>query len=93
MKECSTVSFKGQVIYCGIDVHKKSWHVTIRHCCHQIENFRVLMYLTLIYPQIPVKTQQHKARELPLDFYIIERNVHDDDENRGMDHLPEGVPR
>lgn len=39
MKKCSTVSFKGQVIYCGIDVHKSSWHVSIRHCRHQIENF------------------------------------------------------
>lgn len=39
MSKCSTVSFKGQVIYCGIDVHKASWHVSIRHCRHQIENF------------------------------------------------------
>ena len=39
MKECSTVSFKGQVIYCGIDVHKNSWHVSIRHCNQQIANF------------------------------------------------------
>ena len=31
-KKCSTVSFKSQVIYCGIDVHKKSWKVCIRHC-------------------------------------------------------------
>ena len=31
-KKCDTVSFKSQVIYCGIDVHKKSWKVCIRHC-------------------------------------------------------------
>jgi len=39
MKECSTVSFKGQMIYCGIDVHKNSWHVSIRHCRQQVEHF------------------------------------------------------
>lgn len=31
MKENSTISFSGQVIYVGIDVHKKSWKVTERH--------------------------------------------------------------
>lgn len=39
MKKCSTVSFKSQVIYCGIDVHKNSWHVSIRHCGQQLANF------------------------------------------------------
>ena len=38
-KECSTVSFKNQVIFCGIDVHKQSWKVCIRHCGMQRENF------------------------------------------------------
>lgn len=57
MKECSTVSFKGQVIYCGIDVHKKSWHVTIRHCCHQIENFSM-------NPD-PVELANHLKRNYP----------------------------
>lgn len=27
MKKCSTVSFEGQVIFVGIDVHKESWVV------------------------------------------------------------------
>lgn len=31
-KQYSTVSFKGQVVFVGIDVHKKQWTVTIRHC-------------------------------------------------------------
>ena len=31
-KQYSTVSFKGQVVYVGIDVHKKQWTVTIQHC-------------------------------------------------------------
>lgn len=38
-KECSTVSFKNQVIYVGIDVHKSSWQVSIRHCRHHLANF------------------------------------------------------
>lgn len=31
MKKNSTGSFKGQVIFVGIDVHKKQWTVTVRH--------------------------------------------------------------
>lgn len=38
-KECSTVSFRDQVIYVGIDVHKSSWQVSIRHCRHHLANF------------------------------------------------------
>ena len=38
-KECNTVSFKNQVIYVGIDIHKNSWQVSIRHCRHQLANF------------------------------------------------------
>ena len=41
MRKCSTVSFKNQVIYCGIDVHKQSWHVSIRHCRQQMETFNM----------------------------------------------------
>ena len=40
-KECNTVSFKNQVIYVGIDIHKNSWQVSIRHCRHQLANFRI----------------------------------------------------
>ena len=58
MKECSTVSFKGQVIYCGIDVHKKSWHVTIRHCCHQIENFTMRQGFVLIWGSFQSRINQ-----------------------------------
>lgn len=38
-KECSTVSFKNQVIFCGIDVHKNSWSVCTRHCRVQRDSF------------------------------------------------------
>lgn len=40
-QECSTVSFTGQVILFGIDVHVKNWNVSIRHARHQPENFSV----------------------------------------------------
>ena len=56
-KECSTVSFKNQVIYCGIDVHKKSWKVCIRHYGMQLDNFsmnpdpqKLVEYLKRNYP-------------------------------------------
>ena len=32
MEQCNTLSFKNQIIYCGIDVHKNSWKVHLRHC-------------------------------------------------------------
>lgn len=39
MIQCSTYSFKGQVIYCGIDVHKNSWKVHLRHCHRDLDKF------------------------------------------------------
>ncbi|HPM11731.1 MAG TPA: IS110 family transposase [Paludibacter sp.] len=39
MKKCNTVSFEGQVIYCGIDVHKGSWVVNLRHCHRELAKF------------------------------------------------------
>ena len=39
MKQCSTPSFRGQVIYCGIDVHKNSWKVHLRHCHRDLDKF------------------------------------------------------
>jgi len=39
MKESSAVSFEGQVIYCGIDVHKNSWSVNLRHCHRELKKF------------------------------------------------------
>ena len=37
MKKCSTVSFEGQVIFVGIDVHKESWVVNLRHCHRELD--------------------------------------------------------
>ena len=39
MKECSTVSFKDQVIFAGIDVHKNNWNVNLRHCFRELDKF------------------------------------------------------
>jgi len=39
MKECSTVSFKDQVIFAGIDVHKNNWTVNLRHCFRELDKF------------------------------------------------------
>lgn len=39
MKECNPCSFKDQTIYVGIDVHKRSWHVTERHCGLKLKSY------------------------------------------------------
>ncbi len=39
MKEYNTISFKSQVIYVGIDVHKKSWYITERHCGKVLKSY------------------------------------------------------
>ncbi len=39
MRECNTVSFEGQEIFVGIDVHEKSWYVALRHCHRELEIF------------------------------------------------------
>jgi len=56
-KEYSTVSFKNQVIFCGIDVHKASWQVSIRHCGMQKDNFSM-------NPD-PEKLAEHLKRNYP----------------------------
>lgn len=39
MRKCSTVSFEGQVIFVGIDVHKESWAICLRHCHRELAKF------------------------------------------------------
>lgn len=56
-KQYSTVSFKGQVVYAGIDVHKKQWTVTIRHCGRMSETF-------VMNPD-PEKLAEHLKRNYP----------------------------
>ena len=57
-KQYSTVSFKGQVVFVGIDVHKKQWAVTIRHCGRISETFsmdpepeKIARHLKKNYPE------------------------------------------
>ena len=38
-KQYNTVSFKNQTVFVGIDVHKKQWTVTIRHCGQNQKTF------------------------------------------------------
>lgn len=39
MSKCTTLSFIGQAIFCGFDVHKKLWSVCVRHCGREIACF------------------------------------------------------
>ena len=39
MSKCTTLSFIGQAIFCGFDVHKKLWSVCVRHCGREIASF------------------------------------------------------
>ncbi len=39
MKQVKTLSFAGQDIYCGIDVHKKAWSVCIRDDERELSSF------------------------------------------------------
>ena len=56
-KQYSTVSFKGQVVYVGIDVHKKQWTVAIRHCGRMSEAFSM--------DPAPEKLAEHLKKNYP----------------------------
>lgn len=56
-KQYSTVSFKGQIIYVGIDVHKKQWAVIIQHCGRVSETFTM--------DPVPEKLAEHLKRNYP----------------------------
>lgn len=57
MRQVKTLSFSGQDIYCGIDVHKKSWSVCIRDKNFELKTFSqppspqiLIDYLIKTYP-------------------------------------------
>ena len=56
-KQYSTVSFKGQIIYVGIDVHKKQWAVAVQHCERVSETFTM--------DPAPEKLAEHLKRNYP----------------------------
>src|ERR1017187_8118221 len=39
MNKINQLSFEGQTIFCGIDVHKKSWRVNIRNEDFELEDY------------------------------------------------------
>ncbi len=39
MTKIKTLSFEGETIYCGVDVHKKNWKVNIRTSNMELEHF------------------------------------------------------
>lgn len=63
-KECNTVSFKGQVIYAGIDIHKKSWQVSVRHCRLQVENFSMNPSATELVKHLKKKYPEAEYRSV-----------------------------
>ena len=56
-KQYSTVSFKDQVVYVGIDVHKRQWTVTIQHCGMFQKSFTI--------DPNPEKLAEHLKRNYP----------------------------
>ena len=39
MTKIKTLSFEGETIYCGVDIHKKNWKVNIRNSHMELEHF------------------------------------------------------
>jgi hypothetical protein len=39
MNKIKQLSFEGQTIFCGIDVHKKSWRVNVRNDEFELEDY------------------------------------------------------
>jgi hypothetical protein len=39
MNKFKQLSFEGQTIFCGIDVHKKSWRVNVRNDEFELEDY------------------------------------------------------
>lgn len=48
-KECKQLSFKGQDFFIGIDVHKKSWKVTIRTSGRELKTFSMEPKVEVLY--------------------------------------------
>ena len=76
-KECNTVSFKNQVIYVGIDIHKNSWQVSIRHCRHQLANFsmnpdalKLAEHLRRNYPEAEYRSVYMKRAFADLKYTV-----------------------
>ena len=71
MVQVKKLDFSGTTIFCGIDVHKKSWRVNIQDGEFELEDFAqnadaVLLHKHLIFPAgkiaLPTKTKAAKGR-------------------------------
>ena len=77
-KQYNTVSFKGQVVFVGIDVHKRQWTVTIQHCGHAQKSFTM--------DPDPEKLAEHLKRNYPDAEYrshLVKRSL--------MEHTPSTI--
>lgn len=64
VKQVKSLSFSGQDIYCGIDVHKKDWSVCIRDDERELRTFS--------QPPIPVVLAEYLQRNYPqANFHIV----------------------
>src|ERR1017187_4062193 len=86
MNKIKQLSFEGQTIFCGIDVHKKSWRVNVRSDEFELEDYSqdpseelLLKHLDKRYPGASFKlaskppfsyTQKVKKND-PLQHYIL----------------------
>jgi transposase len=64
MKQVKSLSFAGQDIYCGIDVHKKDWSVCIRDDERELKVFS--------QPPVPATLAQHLEHNYPqANFHLV----------------------
>src|SRR5260221_12787602 len=78
MKQVRTLSFAGQNIYCGIDVHKKGWSVCIRDESFELKTFSqppdpvvLADFLRRNYPQ----ANYHAVYEAGFSGYWAQRDL------------------
>ncbi len=50
MSKVNQLRFDGQTIFCGIDVHKKSWRVNVRNDEFELEDYNDISVFTHSLP-------------------------------------------
>ena len=58
MDKSKTLDFSGTTIYCGVDVHKKSWRVNIQDHEFEMEDFTQNPDTVLLHKHLTSATQQ-----------------------------------
>jgi transposase len=89
MKQVRTLSFAGQNIYCGIDVHKKGWSVCIRDESFELKTFSqppdagvLVDFLRRNYPQ----ANYHAVYEAGFSGYWAQRDLSQQGVNCSITH-------